>query len=562
MHVRIKLAIKLSCVFGAVCASLLFLVASIATVVTTQGIRDEAYKRLDNDVSVTLHTFGYFKDNALATAQMFASQGRVIRFAHSGGSGQDPAIINDMMGTVNQSQILKIYDANGKLLAQRGLIPEGSIMVADPPSPGLQLALAGETVKGVAPIGDGGLAVHGIAPIMDGDEIAGAVLVGTRLDQAFADQLKTITGLEVGIAAGDSRQSKWLAQTIYTKSGNRFEGEVQRSVVEAVRASGKVQAQTAVIDGQEHLAAFAPLFGDYSEFVGLLFIGESSAPLNSMIHRAQIFIFGLCVLAGFLAFGAATLLSRTITDPIRKLADHATAVARGNLDDRLDLHTGDELEQLADAFNAMTESLAIMKFNDQNANPLTKLPGNLVIEAEITRRLEMGEPTAVLYIDLDHFKAFNDKFGFEAGDRILQFTAEVLKESVSVLDNEGDFVGHIGGDDFIVTTSPAVCEQLSKEIIRRFDADVPSFYPNEVASTGFFMSIDRKGATQMFRICSASIAIVTNEIRRVPDFLALSSLAAEVKKVAKGIDGSSFARDRRSEKPTGTPKLIGSGRLG
>ncbi|MBI6547102.1 MAG: HAMP domain-containing protein, partial [Cyanobacteria bacterium NC_groundwater_1444_Ag_S-0.65um_54_12] len=386
LHVRAKLAVKLYFAFTIICASILLLVAAIGTLLTTRGIEAEAFKRLDNDVAVNLHTFGYFKDNALASAQMFASHPRVIRFANSQGD-QDPAAIQDMMGILEQNQLFKIYDSAGHLLVQRGSMPAGSVMIADPPSAGLQLALAGEAVKGVEPIGDGGLAVRGIAPIRNGADIVGAVLVGLHLDQAFADQLRAITGLEVGIAAGDSRKSTWLAQTIRTAKGARFQGDVQPSIVTAVRSSGKVLKQAVTIDGQEHLAAFAPLFGDYDQFVGLLFIGEPSKPLKELTRRAQLFILGISLLAAVLAAVVSSLLARTITDPIRQLAEHATAVAHGNLEERLNLKTGDELEQLAEAFNAMTKSLAIMKFNDQNANPLTKLPGNLVIEAEVKRRI-------------------------------------------------------------------------------------------------------------------------------------------------------------------------------
>jgi hypothetical protein len=97
-------------------------------------------------------------------------------------------------------------------------------------------------------------------------------------------------------------------------------------------------------------------------------------------------------------------------------------------------------------------------------------------------------------------------------------------------------------------------ERLCREIIRRFDADIPSFYPAEDRSRGYIISVDRQGQVQKFGLCSVSIAVVTNEQRKIDDFLGLASLAAEVKKVAKGMSGSSFARDRRNER-TPTNKL-------
>lgn len=553
LQIRATLAVKLAFTFTVVCVSLLFLVASVATVMTTRSIKAEAFKRLDNDVAVTMRTFSYFEDDALKSAEMFAANSKVVKFAESGG-GQDPGQIQKVVDILGNHEIFKIWDAQGRLIVQHGFGPDGSLLVPDPPSAGMQLALVGETAEGVEPLGDGSLAVRGIAPIRDGDKIVGAAMVGTRLDQAFADQLKKITGLEVGIAIGDSRQSNWLAQTLRTSDGHRLEGVVPQAIVSTVRDSRTVVKQTLEIDNQEHLAAFAPLTGDYDEFVGLLFIGEPAAPLAAMTLKAQIFILVLSLVAAVLAAVVATLLSRTITDPIRMLADHASQIAGGHLDQRLDVKSGDELELLAEAFNAMTESLAIMKFNDQNANPLTKLPGNRCIEAEVGRRLELGEQLALLYIDLDHFKAFNDRFGFEAGDRVIEFTAEVMREAVAVIDNPGDFVGHVGGDDFVIVTSPQCADRLCREIIRRFDSDVPQFYPEADRDRGFFVSIDRQGTRRQFPLCAVSIAVVSNEARRIPDYLALASLAAEVKKVAKAQEGSSFARDRRNEKPS-TSKL-------
>jgi GGDEF domain-containing protein len=556
MHVRLKLSIKLACVFGAVCASLLFLVASIALVFTTESIRNEAFKRLEGDAEVTLRLFDNYSQVALASARMFAQHPKVIRFSAEG--GDDPEAIRDLLPLLEKGQIFKVYDSVGRLLWQQGFVPANSVMVADIPSTRVQLVLAGDDdeqyEQSVERMADDSLALIRIVPIRRGQTIVGAVVVGRRLDAAFVKELKDLSGVEVAIARANSREVVWLAKTVGSTQVQLLDPGVERQVVDAVRFASKETLRKPVsVDGQQFLAAFAALRGE--QFQGVLFMGESAAPLNARILQTQIFIIGLCVLAGILAFLAARLVSRTITEPIRKLADHSTEIARGNLEDRIDLKTGDELEQLAEAFNAMTESLKIMKFNDQNANPLTKLPGNLVIETEVKRRLEMGEPLAVLYIDLDNFKAFNDKFGFEAGDRILQFTAEVMKDTVAFMDQPGDFVGHIGGDDFIVVTNPDASERLCREIIRRFDADMPYFYPEEDRNRGYIISVDRQGQVQRFGLCSISIAVVTNESRRIEDFLALSSLAAEVKKVAKGIEGSSFARDRRAERATPTSKL-------
>jgi GGDEF domain-containing protein len=540
---RINIAVKLAGVFTLVCLSLLILVALVASVMTSKGMKAEASKRLDNDVAVTLHTFNYFAQDALSDAQMVASNPKAVRYVAAGGHG-DPSAINDLLDFFPRNQIVRVFDRDGRVLMERGLKPGDNELL----SAGVQLALANEPVKGVEPVGDRGLAVRGIAPMRIGDSVVGAVLVGAWLDQSFVDQIKQITGLEVGIAGGDSRSSHWLAQTIRAKQGSHTAEELPLPVVHEVRGTGRVSKVPVRFGQDEYLGAFAPLFGDYGEFVGLLFIGEPQGPVQELAHQAQLLIFLLSLIGAILASVVATLLSKTITNPIRQLVHQASAIAHGDLDQRVTIDTGDELEQLAQAFNQMGEALAIMKFNDQNANPLTKLPGNACIESEIQVRLSRGEPMAVLYTDLDHFKAFNDKFGFEAGDRVIQLCADTLKEAVQVVDNPGDYVGHIGGDDFIVVTQPHVAERLAREIIRRFDAEVPGLYPEEDRQRGYIVSFDRRGQKQQFPLCSLSIALVSNETRVIKDVLELSSLAAEVKKYAKSLEGSSVARDRRYDK--------------
>lgn len=539
---RVNIAVKLAGVFTLVCLSLLVLVALVASVMTSKGLKSEASKRLDNDVAVTLHTFDYFAQDALASAQMVASNPKALRFVTTGAAASEG--MDDLVDLLPKNRIVRVFDATGRPIKERGVPKELSELV----SAGVQLALANEPVKGVEPMGDQGLAIRGIAPMKVGDRVVGAVMVGSWLDRAFVDQIQGITGLEVGIAGGNSRISHWLAQTIRTDGSARLKGELPLAVVHQVRETGKVSKQVVRFGKDEYLGAFAPLFGDYGEFVGLLFIGEPQAPMQSAARQTQFSILCLALAGAILASLVATALSRTITNPIRELVAQATAIAHGDLSQRVEIETGDELEQLAQAFNKMGESLAIMKQTDQNANPLTKLPGNVTIQAEVQRRLSSGEQLAVLYTDLDHFKAYNDKFGFEQGDRVIQLCASVLQQAVQVVDHPGDFIGHIGGDDFIVISHPQVAERLAREIIRIFDAEVPELYPSEDRERGFILSVDRRGQKQQFPLCSLSIALVTNEARVIKDFLELSSLAAEVKKYAKSIDGSSVARDRRNDR--------------
>lgn len=539
--VRFSIALKLAGVFAIVNIALLLLATIIASVMTTQVIREEAFKRLESDIAVTLHTFDYFKEDALASAKMVANTPRVVRFINS--KQKDPSRLQEIKELLPPKQLIRIYDIEGNSLTGPNDLGVDK---------GLPLALAGESVTGVEPF-EKGLAVRGIAPVTYNGNVIGAVMVGNRLDQAFADQIKRITNQEVGIAVGDSRIATWLAQTISVK-GKPLSGELPHNVVDQARNTRRMIRENVEIEKHPYIATFAPLFGDYGEFVGLLFIGASQIPYQELARQSQLYIFSLALVGVLLATAIAILLSKTITDPLRQMVIQATRIAQGNLQERLTLKGGDELEHLADAFNQMSEALAIMKIRDQNANPLTKLPGNLTIEDEVQNRLNAGDMLAVLYTDLDHFKSFNDKFGFDRGDQVITLNADVIRDAVANVGMPEDFIGHIGGDDFIVVTIPDRAEEISKEIIRLFDERVPNLYSEADRKRGYIESTDRRGLLQRFPLCSISIAIVTNEQRKIKDFLELSSLAAEVKKFAKSLDGSAFARDRRTDRTT-TQKL-------
>jgi len=179
-----------------------------------------------------------------------------------------------------------------------------------------------------------------------------------------------------------------------------------------------------------------------------------------------------------------------------------------------------------------------------NANPLTGLPGNLIIEEKLKQALK--QDFAALYIDLDNFKAFNDKYGFEMGDRALKLTASILKEIVADYDEKDVFLGHIGGDDFLALLYNLghVMEWVER-IISEFDARIPSLYSQEDLERGYIMIRDRRGEMQNFPIMGISIAVVDNENRQFTNYLEVSEVAAQLKKKAKMIEGSAWVNNRR-----------------
>lgn len=182
-----------------------------------------------------------------------------------------------------------------------------------------------------------------------------------------------------------------------------------------------------------------------------------------------------------------------------------------------------------------------------DANPLTKLPGNVSIKQEIQRRLDNHEMMAVCHIDLRQFKAFNDKYGFEHGDKVIKFTGELIIAVIKDLAKETDFVGHIGGDDFIIICGLDIVDNVCQEVINRFDLGILKFYSEEDRDRSFIISHDRKGNINKFPIMTVYIAVVTNERIDLECPEEISEIGAELGAYAKTFSKSIYIKDRRAD---------------
>jgi PleD family two-component response regulator len=179
-------------------------------------------------------------------------------------------------------------------------------------------------------------------------------------------------------------------------------------------------------------------------------------------------------------------------------------------------------------------------------SPLTGLPGYVRIEEEIERRIADDAPFAVLYADLDNFKAFNEHYGFERGDEVLRVTGRMLKVISRDEGTEGSFVGHVGGDDFVVVTTPDVAPALADRIIREFDTEAPSFYDPEDLARGFIEVENRRGDLMRYQVLSISIGVASTERRAFSHYAEVVAVAAEMKEFTKRTPGSVWAADRRT----------------
>jgi len=175
-------------------------------------------------------------------------------------------------------------------------------------------------------------------------------------------------------------------------------------------------------------------------------------------------------------------------------------------------------------------------------NPLSGLPGNPTITEEIESRLARGEDFALLYVDIDRFKEFNDHYGFTRGDRVITMLAEIL---IHVAGADQRFVGHIGGDDFVVLARTDEAEALAEGITRRFDDGIRALYDGVDRARGWIEAHDRRGKLRRFPFATVSIGIVNVPPGRFDGATAAARAAAEVKEVAKRQPGSAWAVDRR-----------------
>jgi diguanylate cyclase (GGDEF)-like protein len=181
----------------------------------------------------------------------------------------------------------------------------------------------------------------------------------------------------------------------------------------------------------------------------------------------------------------------------------------------------------------------------RNVSPTTGLPGSMLIEQEVTRRIRRDEGFALLYCDLDNFKAFNDKKGWDLGNRVIETAASTIHAAVVEFAGGAGFIGHIGGDDFVALVPPAIAKDAAEWICQRFDERILDFYTFEEHEVGSIEVVDRNGEPQMYPFVGISIGIATSAVRNFCHYGEAVSAATEMKQYAKGRKGSSYALDRR-----------------
>ena len=184
----------------------------------------------------------------------------------------------------------------------------------------------------------------------------------------------------------------------------------------------------------------------------------------------------------------------------------------------------------------------------RDISPLTGLPGNSEITRQVERLVRDRAPFALIHADLDHFKAYNDRYGFLRGDEAIKATADLLQDTLNAYDGDTCFLGHVGGDDFVILTEPEVAEEVAEKIVQRFDEMAPSLYDDEDASRGWIEVDDRRNNRHQVEVMTISLGIATTAHRPLLAVAEASTIATEMKMAAKRDEGRSGYRidQRRS----------------
>jgi diguanylate cyclase (GGDEF)-like protein len=274
---------------------------------------------------------------------------------------------------------------------------------------------------------------------------------------------------------------------------------------------------------------------------------EKSLETLSVGHSAFWMTAGLSFGGLFLGILIALIITHNISRSINQLKLSTWEISGGKFDHLPEVRSQDELGDLFQAVQKMAQRLKRLEEMSLDANPLTHLPGSIAIENVLNQRLKEETPLAFCQLDLSHFKAFNDRYGYARGNEAIQATAKIVTEVVQGQGKEGSFVGHIGGDDFVVITSVERYEKICLAIIDVFDRMVLDFYDLEDRQRGYIQGETRQGQKVSFPIMTLAIAVVTNQYYRLKSHIQIGEIAAELKNYAKSFSHSMLVVNRRKD---------------
>jgi diguanylate cyclase (GGDEF)-like protein len=283
--------------------------------------------------------------------------------------------------------------------------------------------------------------------------------------------------------------------------------------------------------------------------------------IASQSSSATTMTLSLSLLSLILGIALALLITRNISKPLRQLQQATGLIAEGKLDHQISVRRNDEIGALAKDFIYMTQRLRILEEMNLDASPLTGLPGNIAIENRISDLLARVKLFSFCQIDLDNFKPFADKYGYAWGSEVIKEVADILKGYVENKPEEEIFIGHIGGDDFVVIARPEQVKSICEKLVTDFAKRISRFYDAEDAQRGYITGKDRQGVMRNFPLITVSAAIVTDDGTRFKNPLDMAMTVAELKEYAKTLPGNNYVTEEDWEKHNTLHPLAKQGRL-
>ena len=312
-------------------------------------------------------------------------------------------------------------------------------------------------------------------------------------------------------------------------------------VIVAARATDTQTPTLLIVDDDTDIQRILMLRMQQDGYRVIQAFNGAEALMAAQKHTFDLIILDLLLpdIDGFSVLGALRARNATATTPIILLSarDSAPEKVRG-----LQLGADDYVTKpFSPAELQARVRAALRRFErEAGANPSTRLPGNIAIERALRRRIEQRLPFAVCYADIDNFKAYNDTYSFLKGDAVIHQTANVLLEAVAQRGNYDDFVGHIGGDDFVVITTPDRAQPIAAHAIKNFDLLSPLFYDPAIRKIGYIDAVDRLGRATRYPFMSLSIGIVSTARHPIRHVAEVAQRSVEPKKRAKDTLGSNY----------------------
>ena len=303
---------------------------------------------------------------------------------------------------------------------------------------------------------------------------------------------------------------------------------------------GKIDYQTITRAADRTLAVIDGIIGDRQRQ-----LGEKLAEADNRRSETVRLTLTLSFAGFLLAISVAGFFAMSIYRSVTKLKKATHRIAEGDFDFDPQIPSSDEFGELARDFTRMAAKLKVLEEESLDASPLTRLPGNIAIERALNRRLREGEPFALCYADLDNFKSYNDRYGYVPASDIIRMTGEIIYTTVRELADRNDFVGHIGGDDFVMIIASDRVTAVCDRVISEFTERIRGFYSEEDLAAGAIHGVDRYGVPREFPIMTISMAVLECRQGDYATAADIARAAAEIKDQVKVAPGSNYFVHRK-----------------